>query len=470
MMHQMNCYLRLFVTVFVLVMSSKASQAEVEPADFKGEDKERYERYLELKESSIPEEFYSYAKDYEDFLKSKGYMNIYYKLKNNEGFYALRHNMILRAMQAARELDDEIRKNNATQYIYLATGLMGDIYSMTQNRMKAEEYFTQALKQVGDADPKFTMRTYQNLTELLCVKAPGKALEYGKESLLLARKTANVEYQALALAMMAYVYFLNGNHEGFFDYYDQYISLRSMENPQFSHRYDKMMEIARLAMNREYVRVEQKLREGGVRVDSSLMGIRIVTLESGDSKSFIAVKNRFLEMDSVNALIRDTNLDRMAYEQNQMVSDEAHMTSKHLWVVLIVSLLLMFGVFYFLFKWMHRRLIQHKQRSAASLEADPDWERKSMQVNAFCRGLLSAVKKQEGRDVEMRFSTQVDNDFAIVTQPDLLRQLLTFQLHKTIKQTGRGYVMLQCEKQDGQLTLTVKSSEPSYVYTISCAC
>ena len=466
----MKYQFRLFMTALALVLTVGAFPAEVESADFKGEDKEMHARFLELKENGTPEEFYEFAEKYGAHLKKKGYMMIYYKLKNNEGFYALRRNMILRAMQAAQELDEEIRKNNATQYIYLATGLMGDIYAVTQNRAKAEEYFTQALVQVGEADPKFTMRTYQSLAELLCVKDSKKALEYANESLLLSRKTANVEYQALALAMMAYVHFLNANVDGFNEYYEQYINLRSTENASFSHRYDNMMEIARLAMNHEYIRAEQKLREGGVRVDSSLVGIRIVTLENGDNKSFQAVKGRFLEMDSVRALMQNANLDQMALEQRMMEAEKFSMTSQRLWISLIVGLILIFAVFYVLFHWMHRRVLQRNLSKGTTQEPEPDMAKSEVQVNAFCREVLSDFKKNEGKDFQVRFSSQLDNSFTLTTQPDFLRQVLTYQLCKAVRQAAAGYVMLRCEKQNGQLALTVSSSEPSYTYTISCAC
>ena len=72
-------------------------------------------------------------------------MMLYYKLLNNEGFFALRHNMIFRAMEIAKRLDSELRNDGASQFYYLASGLLGDVYSASHDRIKAEQYFTQAL-------------------------------------------------------------------------------------------------------------------------------------------------------------------------------------------------------------------------------------------------------------------------------------------------------------------------------------
>ena len=77
-------------------------------------------------------------------------------------------------MKTAKELDEIVRRNGASDYYYLATGLIGDVYRVSYDSPKARQYYLQALKEVGDRDPKFTMTTYLNLADLLNVQAPEK--------------------------------------------------------------------------------------------------------------------------------------------------------------------------------------------------------------------------------------------------------------------------------------------------------
>lgn len=465
----MKSYQNIFITFLLMLFFPVIACADVEVADLKGEDKENFDRFRDLFQNGTPDEFYSFAESYEANLKSKGYMMLYYKLKNNEGFFALRHNKVLRAMQAADELDRELRQNNATEYYYLATGLKGDIYAMTQNRAKAEECFLRALKEAGDADSKFTMRTYQNLTELFCVKNPRRALEYAKESLLLARKTANVEYQSLALAMIAYVYFLDGNKEGFADYYGQYVTLRNTSKTLFNHRYDLLMDVARLALDNDFSQAEDKLHNGRVYVDSSLVAMRIATLETGDERGFVAIKDRILEIDSIHALMRSANFDQLAVEQRQLLSADTTEYVSSFWIVLSLCLALTtLGLA--VLCWRQRRGVPSAMPSVVVRQSASDRQEQTIRVNDFCRSVLSAVKKEEGRQVELRFSTRVPDELTVLLQPAVLCDILTLQLQKAIQQADNKYVLLHCEQQDNRLMLSVSSSDPSCVYTISCAC
>ena len=176
-----------------------------------GEDRVEFDRFRQLFQNGTPDEFFPFARDYEKHLRDKGYMMLYYKLLNNEGFYAQRHNMIFRAMEIAKRLDSELRNDGASQFYYLASGLLGDVYSASHDRIKAEQYFTQALNEVGDNDPKFTMRTYHSMAEMFCLKDSRKSLEWLQQAQRIATETGNTEYLSLSLAMTAYVHFIEGN-------------------------------------------------------------------------------------------------------------------------------------------------------------------------------------------------------------------------------------------------------------------
>ena len=280
-------------------------------------------------------------------------------MKNNKGFYALRHNMLYRAMQIAEQLDIELRNDGASQYYYLATGLMADVYKASHNRLKAEQYFIQALEEVDDRDPKFTMRSYQSLAEIQGLAEPEKALEWINKSLALAEETDNTEYHSLTLAMGAYIQFLNNSQEGFYRFYNQYVKLREQNLVDFNHRYDNILEVARLSFEGDYDKATYQLGHSGtVYVDSSLMAIRVFAMERNIDKSYAALSRRFFEMDSIYSLSQDANFDEMATERSLMRSREEANANKKLVRRLIGWLIGLTIVYVIVYVMGRRRLVR----------------------------------------------------------------------------------------------------------------
>lgn len=357
--------------------------AEVGPADLEGNDKVMFDRFRDLFQNGTPNDFYNFAKTYEKDLKAKGYMMLYYKLLNNEGFFALRHNMLYRAMQIAERLNDELHADKADDYYYLATGLMGDIYYASHNRNKAEAYFTQALEEVGDSDPKFTMRTYHSLAEMVCLYNPQKAMEWLDKAKTLAVKTENVEYQSLSISMAAYLYFLMSEFQKFDLYYKEYQMLRSMNKPGFSLRYANILEVARLAFEGKYQDASYQLaNSGNIYVDSSLVAIRIFAMARDIDKGFEAVKRRRLELDSIYCLTQDANFDQMATERSLLKSKEEAMANMKLAKKLTNWLIVLVIVFLFVYLMGRRRLVRkiweknRKLKEALAKAAESDQMKK----------------------------------------------------------------------------------------------
>ncbi len=367
--YQMKIVLTILL-FFVTVNTAHA--ADVGPADLQGEDKEKFDQFRQLFQNGTPDEFYSFAKEYEEYLKGRGHMMLYYKLMNNEGFFALRHNMVFKAMEEAKRLDSEMRKNGATDYFYLATGLMGDVFYMIHDRLKAEQYFLRAIEECGDRDPKFTMRCYHSLAELMSLKDTQKALAWIEKATAIAKQTDNTEYTSLSLAMTAYIYFLDGNASQFYHYFDEYISLKSMDRPGFSPRYDNIMTIAKMAFDGDYQGAREKLAQGKVYVDSSLVAISIFAMERDVDKSLAAIKHRYLEMDSMLSLVQSANFDQMANERTLMRSREEAEANKRearnlgFWLMGVVV------VFLFVYIMGRRRLVKKIQKQNEELKAALD--------------------------------------------------------------------------------------------------
>lgn len=513
------------LTTLLLMMPMGKSYAEVGVADLTGEDKVKFERFRELFQHGHPDEFFAYVADYEQDLKKKGFMMLYYKLQNNKGFFALRHNMVYRAMQIAEQLDGELRNAGAKNYYYLATGLLGDVYTACHNRIKAEQYFIQALDEVGDSDPKFTMRCYQSLAESLSLADPDKALDWISKSLILAEETRNTEYYSLSLAIGAYIQFLNNKRDGFYKFYDQYRAMREKDDPDFNYRYDNVMEIARLSFEGEYDKASYQLGHSGtIYVDSSLVAIHIFGMERDVEKSFGAMKRHHFEMDSIYCMSQEANFDQMATERTLMRSREEAKANKMLVKRLISWMIALTVVFLFIYVMGRRRLVKkiwasNKELKAALDKAEesdrvktafiknmsheirtplnavagfsqllcnpefqvtdeekanmqkritssvdqitgivnevlelskgqsegvvPDSEKTDVKINELCLDVLHDAKGRQYTGVEIRFSTNVDNNFTFRSNTYRLGSILRHLMDNALKFTERGHILLE---------------------------
>lgn len=341
--------LNFILTVLLLMVCVNGVFADQAVADLKGEDKERFDKFRHLFNTGNATEFYSYATDYERYLKKRGDMNLYYKLRSNEGFYALRHNQILQAMDFAKQLETEVRQNRAEDYYYLPIGLMADIYYESHDIRKAEAFFLHALNEVGDRDPKFTMRVYQSLGAMQALKNPQQALSWFEKSETKAQKLNNMEYLSMSVAMKGYVYFFAGDSINFYKVYDEYNNLRTSGNPDFSKRYNSIMEIAKYAFDKDYESARNILHRGNLNVDSALVAIRLLAFEGDITDGFAAIKQHYVELDSIFSLAQEASFDRIATELTlRQAKEEAEAGKKKVklltnWLIgLIVAFLIIY--------------------------------------------------------------------------------------------------------------------------------
>lgn len=350
-------HLNLIFTALFLLASVNIAFADKAVSDLTGEDKERFDKFRHLFTTGNPNEFYSYTKEYAEYLKKQGDMNLYYKLKNNEGFYALRHNQILQAMEIAEALEKEVRENKAENYYYLPVALMGDVYYESHDMRKAEKFFLQALGEAGDRDPKFTMRTYMSLGEMQALKNPQKALEWYDKAIELAQMYNNIEYLSMSVAMKGYIHFLAGDAGKFYRSYDDYNNLRQSGDPDFSKRYNNMMEIAKLTFDGDYRDARDLMARGNLYVDSALVGIRILASEGNIKDGFSAMIQRYVELDSIYSLAQEASYDHIATERTlRLAQDEAASSQKEVKILMYV-LIGLIVVFLFVYIMGRRRLM-----------------------------------------------------------------------------------------------------------------
>ena len=438
MIRYLKNQLNLILTAVLLVVCVDMALADKAVTDLTGEDKERFDKFRHLFTTGNPTEFYNYTKEYAEYLKKQGDMNLYYKLKNNEGFYALRHKQILQAMEYAQQLEAEVRKNKAEDYYYLPVGLMGDVYFESHDMRKAEKFFIQALNEVGDRDPKFTMRLYMSLGEMQALKNPAKALEWYDKSIQLARQTENTEYHSMSVAMKGYIYFLSGDAENFYNIYDEYDDLRTSGDPDFSKRYNNMMEVAKLTFDKDFKGAKDRLARGNLYVDSSLVALQILATEGNVAEGFSAMKHRYVELDSIYSLAQEASYDHIATERTlTQAKDEAEAGKKTIkkltnW---IIGLIIAFLIIYIMGRRRLMKIIwdrNQKLQAALSLAEESDRMKSAFISNMSheIRTPLNAVSgfssllcqpdveldEEEKKDMQERISTNVELITSIVNE------------------------------------------------------
>ena len=513
---------RILLIVLFTILFARMSYADKTVEDLAGDDRVMYDKFRHLFVNGSPDEFYSFVEGYEKDLQEKGYMMLYYKLLCNKGFFALRHNQVYQASQFARRLDNEVRSDGAKEYFYLATGLFGDVYNTSHNKLKAERYFMQALDEVGDRDQKFTMRIYMNLAEMLSLKSPRKALEWTDKAIVVAEDVKNIDYLSMSQAMKCYILFLMGDASQFFLVYNQYVNLRSMEDPEFNHRYDNVVEAAKLAFDSDFEKALEKVHQGNLAVDSSLVVIRICVLANDLRGGFDAMQRHYTEMDSIYSLMQDANFNQLASETNLMRSQEEAAANKKLaskltyWLIGMTAVFIMGRRRLMLKIWargkelktalsraeesdrMKSAFIQnmsHEIRTPLNAVAgfsqiltSPDYnlsdeeridmqhrisdnvnlitvivnellelsksesedevteiEKTDIKCNEFCRALLDERKGKGNPLVELRFASNVSDDYIFHTNAYRLRSSLGHLLDNAQKFTDIGHIELQVE-------------------------
>lgn len=350
-------YVRISLLALLLLLTPSAVSAYTE-----AEEKMLgiFRQFRELYENGSEEDFYRVAHEFEDYLLANNRPVDYYKIKCNEGFYDVTHRHIYRAMKTARELDEVMRRNSESDYYYLATGLFGDVYRASFDSPKAKKYYLQALQEVGDRDPKFTMTTYLNLADLLNLKDPANALDYADKSIDLAKKIDNMEFLSLSIATKAFVTFLYKNEAMDFNLlYERYDYLRKKNHPDFNHRYDGIMDAAKAAYDQRYNDALDIIRSHKLKVDSALCVVRIYTLAGDMNNSYEAMRRMYNSIDSIFSVTQSANFDELSAERQLILSQEEAEANRKLVIQLtnwIVGIVVVFLIVYI----MGRRRLMRK--------------------------------------------------------------------------------------------------------------
>jgi len=253
------------------------------------ENKDFFREFVRLMNDGEEEEFYDIATRYEQFLQAHQLNDQYYKIKTNEGFFDVNHSHPFRAMQTVEQLEREMLAAGDSSFRYLVTGLKGDVYKF-MHHVKADSIYRQALREVGNRDPKFAMLVHMSLAQVNYMTKPDEALDWANRALEEAETLENFEYRSMALGMKGYLYFMMGKKEEFYDVQERHNSLKerfdalyatgkTTNRQRFNHRYDAIMQVAALAFDEEYDKAFEMAEKEQLNLDRQLVIFRIYGME-----------------------------------------------------------------------------------------------------------------------------------------------------------------------------------------------
>ena len=225
----------------------------------------------------------------------------------------------------------------------------------------------------------------------------------------------------------------------FYNFYNQFQDLRNQNLKGFSHRYDNILEIARLSFDGQYGEAIEKLHNGGtIYVDSSLVAIRVFTMERDIEKVVGAVRRRHLEMDSIYSLAQDANFDQLATERALMMTRDEALINKRLAKKLTYWLIGLTAAYIFVYVMGRRRLVRKIwARNRLLKDALSKAEESDRMKTAFIRSMsheirtpLNAVSgfsqvlcnpnfelsDEEKQDMEKRISSNVNQITNIIIE------------------------------------------------------
>ena len=350
-------------------------------------------QFRKLYEAGNDSAFYQYAHEFEEYLKSTGDRKMYYVTKTNEGFYDIRRKNLFRAIRTAEYLDADVRRNNDVDYYYLPTSLMGNIYRVSHDSRRAEQYFVQALDEADDRDPKFTMFVQRFLAQMFCIKDSTKAIGFVTQSEQLAKKTNDMGALTLSKAIKIYIQLLNGNKAGFEETYREYEQLLQQGDTAINHQYDRLVEIARLTFDGAYQKAIDKLKEGRVGVDSLLVAASIYSQAGDVAGSIQAMRHKVFEMDSVFSDVQDTHYDQLATGRTLMRTREEAAANKKAvkrltnWIMIIV---VSFLIIYIMGRRRLTRIIWDKNKKLRSALAQA--RESNLMKSAFINNMSHEIR------------------------------------------------------------------------------
>ncbi len=465
------------------------------------ENKDLYREFVRLQNYGPADQFYIQAEKYEKFLKDHQMMEEYFKIKTNEGFFDLSQRDILRGLKTSEQLDRELHEAQATHLYYLSTGLKGDLYKATRSPL-CDSIYQQALREVGDRDPKFTMLMHMSLAQVNYMTNRSASIKWVNMAQQEAERLNNYEHRSMSLGLKCYLYFMMANEEAFQDNAEKYERLReefdsleaqglTLGKQRFSHRYDKVIEVAKAAFKGKF-NDAIKMAEEELNVDRQMVIYCIHSMEGQYEKERSTEKLKwgfgimtalyiFVYIMGRRRLLRKiwkrNDELKVALEKadaaNQMktsfIRSMSHEIRTPLNAINGFSQILCdpnFNLSEEEMKDMRKRIMSNTEAitiiinellelaAGESVKIDES-ALIPVAVNKMCKNSLEASEKLNDNGLKMEFKTTLDDEFTIKTNEEIVAQILGKIIDNALKFTEKGSVIIEAAQKGKMVEISV---------------
>ncbi len=465
------------------------------------ENKDLYREFVRLQNYGPADQFYIQAEKYEKFLKDHQMMEEYFKIKTNEGFFDLSQHDILRGLKTSEQLDRELHEAQATHLYYLSTGLKGDLYKATRSPL-CDSIYQQALLEVGDRDPKFTMLVHMSLAQVNYMTNRSASIKWVNMAQQEAERLNNYEHRSMSLGLKCYLYFMMADKEAFQNNAEKYEMLReefdsleaeglTLGKQRFSHRYDKVIEVAKAAFKGKF-NDAIKMAEEELNVDRQMVIYCIHSMEGQYEKERSTEKLKwgfgimtalyiFVYIMGRRRLIRKiwkrNDELKVALEKadaaNQMktsfIRSMSHEIRTPLNAINGFSQILCdpnFNLSEEEKEDMRKRIMSNTEAitiiinellelaAGESVKIDES-ALIPVAVNKMCKNSLEASEKQNENGLRMEFMTTLDDEFTIKTNEEIVAQILGKIIDNALKFTEKGSVTIEAAQKGQMVEISV---------------
>ena len=465
------------------------------------ENKDLYREFVRLQNYGPADQFYLQAEKYEKFLKDHQMMEEYFKIKTNEGFFDLSQRDILRGLKTSEQLDRELHEAQATHLYYLSTGLKGDLYKATRSPL-CDSIYQQALREVGNRDPKFTMLMHMSLAQVNYMTNRSASIKWVNMAQQEAERLNNYEHRSMSLGLKCYLYFMMADEEAFQDNAEKYERLReefdsleaqglTLGKQRFSHRYDKVIEVAKAAFKGKF-NDAIKMAEEELNVDRQMVIYCIHSMEGQYEKERSTEKLKwgfgimtalyiFVYIMGRRRLLRKiwkrNDELKVALEKadaaNQMktsfIRSMSHEIRTPLNAINGFSQILCdpnFNLSEEEKKDMRKRIKSNTEAitiiinellelaAGESVKIDES-ALIPVAVNKMCKNSLEASEKLNDNGLKMEFKTTLDNEFTIKTNEEIVAQILGKIIDNALKFTEKGSVIIEAAQKGQMVEISV---------------
>ncbi len=488
-------------TIFLLALCVLLPLRACSQSIIDKEHKDLFRIFMQLSDDGKPDVFSVHAAKYEQYLLDHQLVTEYYKIRTNEGFYYVNHNLLIPAIEVAKQMEEMMKENHDTAHHYLVTGLWGDIQKAMRTPL-ADSIYQQALIEVGDRDPKFTMLTHISLAQVNHLSDPKKSVEWANRALSEAERLNNLEFRSRSLGIKAYVLFMTGEKDEFEatalqyqqvkDEYNELVANKTVGYQILDTHYDNVIDVAKKAFSGDFkeahklaqtnhLNVERQLvifrlhgMEGSYAKDQSIkkltwwltiltclyifvyfMGRRRlmkkiwkrsdelrVALEKADAAnqmkaSFIRSMSHEIRtpLNAINGFTGILCDDEGQLSENEKADIKERITSSSEAITIIIN-----------------ELLEVAANESVTLDLN---DLTPVKINNLCRQAEALAEEHNDKGLEISFTSELDDDFAIRSNDEIVMRILKKILSNALKFTAEGSIELHAAQHGQYIDISV---------------